>query len=273
MAGLGWTARPQAPHLHNTCCALAGSSWCCETSDTPGTWAPAPPRCPNRCKSTTHRKRGAADLSTMAWNCGATSAKVHCSASSRCWSCGHAAAAPAPPPATHARFTTTSEVQEAPRGAATGLVQALSGTQPPTGCQGGGRSVTHAAVAGALRRCQVPPCLTHHLARPPRHVACVRLPPSPAPHLANPPQHTCATMRACMAAPPAPVLPTRRPHQCTPAPRCARAWPPGRASPATEPPPARPPPPARSAAPAAAQTPRTHRPAPARAQVAHAARA
>ncbi len=23
---------------------------CCETSDTPGSWAPAPPRCPNRCK-------------------------------------------------------------------------------------------------------------------------------------------------------------------------------------------------------------------------------
>ncbi len=29
---------------------LARLPWCCETSDTPGSWAPAPPRCPNRCR-------------------------------------------------------------------------------------------------------------------------------------------------------------------------------------------------------------------------------
>ncbi len=30
--------------------SLARLPLCCETSDTPGSWAPAPPRCPNRCK-------------------------------------------------------------------------------------------------------------------------------------------------------------------------------------------------------------------------------
>ncbi len=39
-------------HAHTRACALARLPFCCETSDAPGSWAPAPPRWPNRCKTT-----------------------------------------------------------------------------------------------------------------------------------------------------------------------------------------------------------------------------
>ncbi len=49
-------------------CVLARERLCRGTSDMPGSWAPAPPRYPNRCKFHTHTAAAAAPLLTCAWS-------------------------------------------------------------------------------------------------------------------------------------------------------------------------------------------------------------